>query len=247
MSQVEIKILGEDGILIRFEENISLKTNLKVQDLKNFLFNEKIPGIKELIPSYRSLLVLYDPNKISYEDLKEILSKFQYKKKFFYIKRKRVFEIPAYFGSDLGIDLPYVSKYHNLSEEKAIKILLKKIYYVYMFGFLPGFIYLGGLPKILYTPRLDSPRVSVPKGSIGIGGEQLGIYSISSPGGFRIVGLTYINLIEIENEIKNKIKEGDFVRFKRISKDDFLKNYKEEIKFLWQEFWKKAFIQQFKI
>lgn len=233
MSQVEIKILGEDGILIRFEEKINIKTNLKVQNLKKFLLNEKIPGIKELIPSYRSLLVLYDPDKISLRDLKEIVSKFQYKKHFFYVKRKKVFEIPAYFGIDLGIDLPFVSKYHNLSEEKVIKILLRKIYYVYMFGFLPGFIYLGGLPKILHTPRLESPRVSVPRGSIGIGGEQLGIYSISSPGGFRIVGLTYLNLIEIENEIKSWIKEGDFVRFKRISKDEFLKNYKEEIKFLW--------------
>lgn len=232
MSQFEIKILGEDGILVRFEEKISFKTNFKVQNLKNFLLNENVTGIKELIPSYRSLLVLYDPTKISYEDLKEILLKFQYKKEIIYIKRKRVFEIPAYFGSDLGIDLPYVAKYHNLSDEKVIKILLKKIYYVYMFGFLPGFIYLGGLPKVLYTPRLESPRVSVPKGSIGIGGEQLGIYSISSPGGFRIIGLTNLNLIEIENEIKTKIKEGDFVRFKRISKDEFLKNCKEEIRFL---------------
>ncbi|MDI6860932.1 MAG: 5-oxoprolinase subunit PxpB [Caldisericia bacterium] len=232
MSQVEIKILGEDGILVRFEERIDININLKVQKLKEFLLNKDIKGIKELIPSYRSLFILYDPFKISFSELKEEILKFKYKKEFFFIKRKKIFEIPAYFGSDFGVDLPYVARYHNLSEEEVIKILHNKIYYVYMYGFLPGFIYLGGLPKILHTPRLESPRVSIPKGSIGIGGEQLGIYGVRSPGGFRIVGLTYFSLIDISNDIKSFIKEGDFIRFKKISKDDFLKNYKEEIRFI---------------
>lgn len=232
MSQVEIKILGEDGILIRFEEKIDIKTNLKVQKLKEFLLNKNINGIKELIPSYRSLLILYDPTKISFLDLKDVITKFKFKKEFLFIKRKKIIEIPAYFGSEFGIDLPFVAKFHNLDEEDVIKILIKRIYYVYMYGFLPGFIYLGGLPKKLHTPRLDSPRISIPKGSIGIGGEQLGIYGVTSPGGFRIVGLTYLNLINIDKELKIVLNEGDFVRFKIVSKDEFLKNYKEEIKFI---------------
>ncbi|MCX8095454.1 MAG: 5-oxoprolinase subunit PxpB [Caldisericia bacterium] len=232
MSQVDIRPLGEDGLLIRFEEKINIKTNLKVQNLKNLLLIEKVEGIKELIPSYRSLLVIYDPLKISYFDLKDKILKFSIKKNRFSIKRKKIFVIPAYFGSDICSDLKYIANFHNLNEEKIIKILLKKVYYVYMYGFLPGFIYLGGLPKILHTPRLESPRILVPKGSIGIGGEQLGIYGIKSPGGFRIIGLTYFDLIEINEEIKIKIKEGDFVKFKRISKEDLIKNYRDEIRFI---------------
>lgn len=232
MSQVEVNFLGEDGILVRFEEKIDLKTNLKVQALKKNLLDENIEGIIELIPSYRSLLILYDPNKISYELLKEKILKLSKRNINIHYKKRKIYEIPAYFGSDLGLDLKFVASFHKLSEEEVIKKLLKRVYYVYMYGFLPGFIYLGGLPKILHTPRLESPRILVPKGSIGIGGEQLGIYGIPSPGGFRIIGLTYIDLIKIEKDIKIEIKEGEFVRFKRVSKDEFLKNYNGEIKFI---------------
>lgn len=236
MSQVDLKPLGDDGILVRFEEKILVKTNLKVQSLLNSLSKESIKGIKEFVPSYRSLLIFYNPLEISFDDLKEkILNSLDKKEKIF-IKKKKIVEIPAYFGKDLAPDLDFVSKYHNLSDEKIINILLKKIYYVYMYGFLPGFIYLGGLPKILHTPRLDSPRILIPKGSIGIGGEQLGIYSLPSPGGFRIIGFTYLNLFEIDENLRVKISEGDFVKFRRVSKDEFLKNYDGEIKFLWLKF-----------
>lgn len=236
MSQVDLKPLGDDGILVRFEEKISVKTNLKVQSLLNFLSKENIKGIKEFVPSYRSLLIFYNPLEISFDDLKEKILNSLNKKEKIFIKKKKIVEIPVYFGKDLAPDLDFVSKYHNLSEEKIINILLKKIYYVYMYGFLPGFIYLGGLPKILHTPRLDSPRILIPKGSIGIGGEQLGIYSLPSPGGFRIIGFTYLDLFEVNENLKIKISEGDFVKFRNVSKDEFLKNYDGEIKFLWLKF-----------
>ncbi len=232
MSQVDIKEFGDSGILIRFEEKILVETNLKVHSLLNSLSKEKIKGVKEFIPSYRSLLVVYNPLEISFLDLKEMILNFLNKKEKIFIKRKRIIEIPAYFGSDLAPDLVFVSKYHNLKEEEFIKILIKSPYFAYMYGFLPGFIYLGGLPKILHTPRLESPRVLIPKGSIGIGGEQLGIYSLPSPGGFRIIGFTYLDLFELSENLKVKIKEGDFVKFKRVSRDDFLKNYIGVIKFL---------------
>lgn len=232
MSQVDIRELGDSGVLIRFEEKISIKTNSKVHFLLNSLSNKKIQGIEEFVPSYRSLLIFYNPLEISFDDLKEKILNSLNKKEKVFIKRSKIIEIPAYFGKDLAPDLDFISKYNNLNEEKIINILLKKIYYVYMYGFLPGFIYLGGLPKILHTPRLDSPRVLIPKGSIGIGGEQLGIYSLSSPGGFRIIGFTYLNLFEIDENLKVKISEGDFVKFRRVSKNEFLKNYDGEIKFL---------------
>lgn len=231
MSQVEIKPLGDDGILIRFKEEISIKINRLVQNLKEFVSNSNLQGFKELVPSYRSLLIFYDPFTISFDKFKEnLINLLKEKKKIRKMKRK-VIEIPVYFGNEVSIDLPYIAKIHNLSEEDVIKILLKGVYYVYMYGFLPGFIYLGGLPKILKTPRLESPRVLIPKGCIGIGGEQLGIYSISSPGGFRIFGITYLELFEANENLKIKISEGDFIKFKRVSKDEFIKNYKGEIKF----------------
>ncbi len=232
MSQVDIIEFGDSGILIRFEEKISVKTNLKVHSLLNSLSKEKIKGVKEFIPSYRSLLVVYDPLEITFLDLKETILNSLNKKEKISIQRKVIVEIPAFFGSDLAPDLDFVSKYHNLKEDETIKILIKRPYFVYMYGFLPGFIYLGGLPKILHTPRLDSPRVLIPKGSIGIGGEQLGIYSLPSPGGFRIVGFTYLDLFDVNENLKIKIKEGDFVKFKKVTKDYFLKNYIGDIKFL---------------
>lgn len=227
----EVKTLGDNGILIRFEEKIDININKKVNILKDTILNEKIEGILELIPSYRSLLIIYDPLKITFNELKDKILKLSFRRGVLTLKRKRVIKISAYFGSDFAIDLPYVARYHNIDEEKVIKILLKGVYFVYMYGFYPGFIYLGGLPKILHTPRLDTPRVHIPKGSIGIGGEQLGIYSFPSPGGFRIIGLTYENLISLNDKIEVKIKEGDFVRFERVSKEKFLKNYDGEIRF----------------
>ncbi len=231
MSQVEIKPLGDDGILIRFKEEISIKINRLVQNLKEAILIRNIQGVKELVPSYRSLLIFYDQFIISFDELNEILINLLKEKKKIRKREKKVFEIPVYFGNEVSVDLPYIAKIHNLSEEDVIKILLKRVYYVYMYGFLPGFIYLGGLPKILKTPRLESPRVLIPKGSIGIGGEQLGIYSISSPGGFRIFGITYLDLFEVNENLKVKISEGDFIKFRRVSKDEFIKNYKVEIKF----------------
>lgn len=227
----EVKVIGDNGILVRFEEKIDININKKVNILKENLLNEKIEGVVELVPSYRSLLIIYDPTKISYLKLKDKVLKLSLKEEDVTFKTKRVIKLPAYFGSDLAIDLTYVAKYHNIPEQKVVKTLLKRIYFVYMYGFYPGFIYLGGLPKILHTPRVSTPRINIPKGSIGIGGEQLGIYSLNSPGGFRIVGFTYENLIILNKKIEPKIKEGDFIKFEKVSKECFLKNYYGDLRF----------------
>ncbi|MCG9748533.1 5-oxoprolinase subunit PxpB [Shewanella sp. Isolate8] len=125
----------------------------------------------------------------------------------------RTIEIPVSYGGEAGPDLHTVAKYHSLSPEELIKLHSQACYRVFFVGFQPGFAYLDGLPETLHTPRLATPRLEVPAGSVGIGGEQTGIYPLASPGGWQIIGQTKEVLFDPKREHPNLLKPGDRVRF----------------------------------
>ena len=133
----------------------------------------------------------------------------------------RLVEIPVCYGGDFGEDLGFVAAHGGLTEEEVIRIHSGRDYRIYMLGFLPGFPYLGGLDSRLFTPRLSAPRVKIPAGSVGIGGEQTGIYPLESPGGWQLIGRTPLTLFSPERGGALPYKPGDRIRFVPISPQEY--------------------------
>lgn len=214
-------LAGDKGLLVEFGAAIDPEINRKVRDV--FLSFEKIQidGVTEVIPTYRSILISYDPFHINVEKLKkEILDRENELDKW-EIPPPETIEIPVVYGNDFGPDLDFVAKYNKLTPEEVIQIHTSGTYLIYMIGFTPGFPFLGGLSEKLFTPRLENPRQLVPAGSVGIANNQTGIYPIDSPGGWRLIGKTPIRLYDPTSSPPILLKAGNYLRFKRISEKEF--------------------------
>ena len=134
--------------------------------------------------------------------------------------------IPVCYGGDFGPDLAFVAKHAGLTEAEVIRRHTGRDYRIYMLGFLPGFPYLGGLDPRLFTPRLQNPRTAIPAGSVGIGGEQTGIYPVASPGGWQLIGRTPLDLFDPERP--PRYAAGDCIRFTAITAEQFAKLAEKE-------------------
>lgn len=218
------RAMGDQGLLMEFENKISPEISRQIRSIMDTLEDQdyyRDLGIKELIPTYRSILLLFDPLKVDIGSLKKRLEEIV---KSINIKEegtKRIIVIPTYYGGDMGPDLPYVAQRAGISEEEVIKIHKKPDYLVYMLGFTPGFTYLGGLDPRIATPRLESSRLKIPAGSVGIADEQTGIYPIDSPGGWQLIGRTPVKLMIEENDPPVLVRAGDYIRFRRVSLDEY--------------------------
>jgi inhibitor of KinA len=170
------------------------------------------------------LLIIYKSSEIKFTDFKNELQSIYEENNFSadeLEKNKTIWEIPVCYDVEFGIDLPFLSAEKKLSIKELISIHSNAIYTVYGIGFLPGFLYLGGLSEKLHHPRRDTPRLEVPKGAVAIGGNQTGIYPQISPGGWQIIGKTPISVFDAKRELPCLIKPGDEIKFKSISKDEF--------------------------
>ena len=180
---LKIMPAGDRGMVAEFGNVISIQINDQVQQLKKCLSNEQIQGVLELQPTFRSLMIYYDPLKISYEELEKrvrILGSTETLKNH---KKKRILKIPCCYGARFGPDLRDMEKHTGLDRDEIIAIHSSVDYRIYMMGFLPGFVYLGGLDSRIEMPRLSTPRVKIPAGAVGIGGNQTGVYPVASQGG----------------------------------------------------------------
>lgn len=220
---MKYSIVGDCAISIEFGENISDEINNKIRTFNDILKSYKIEGIIETVPSFRSLLVYYDPSILYFDELIKIISNISISLKEENFSKKKIIEIPVCYDEEFGVDLNFVSDHTNLSLDEIIKSHSSKDYLIYMLGFLPGFAYLGGMDEKLITPRLESPRIKLEAGAIGIGGEQTGVYPLSSPGGWRIIGRTPIKPYDANREKPILYEAGDYIRFKKINKSDFYK------------------------
>lgn len=223
-----ILICGDKGIVVEFGNEISEECNKKVVNLYQVLKREGKPGILSMIPTYRSLLIKYDPLKISYEDLIKLLEESiargeEFTKEF----KPRVYEIPVAYGGEFGPDLEFVAQYNNLTTEEVIEIHSKPLYRIYMVGFTMGFAYLGGMSEKIATPRLENPRTEIKAGSVGIAANQTGIYPLSSPGGWRIIGRTPVKLYDPEREQPILFEAGNYIKFVPITEEEYYKIEKE--------------------
>lgn len=213
----DIVILSESAVIIAFEQILDERINHWVAHIANQLNAEPFSGFIELVPAYASLAVYFNPvitRKLGksivdflYEKLSKLLKDNHLIEHHF---NNNVVEIPVIYD---GEDLSYVCNQTGLSKNELIKLHTEPLYRVYMLGFLPGFAYLGGMNKRLAVPRRDSPRLKVAAGSVGVAGEQTGVYPVESPGGWQLIGQTAIELFSTSEIQVSLLKQGDYVRF----------------------------------
>jgi KipI family sensor histidine kinase inhibitor len=207
---------GEDGIRIIFGDTIDLETNKTIRRYYFFLKSLHLQEIIDIIPSFRSCLIHFDRDLTSYQALFSLLTEKEKEVETIDAPEPATHEIPVLYGGEYGPDMEFVVEYSGLTKNEVIEIHTSTLYTVYTVGFIPGFPYLGTLDKRLYVPRLDTPRVKVPEGSVGLAQLQTGIYTFESPGGWRIIGNTNIKLFDYTKAPYSLLKIGDKVRFVRI-------------------------------
>lgn len=204
---------GDKSLVVEFGNEISKVINRKIRGMMIVLGDQKIRGIAELVPTYRSLTVYYDPLVITFNELCGIISDAEKNLSTLVLPSPQVVEIPTIYGGDFGPDLEFVAQHNKLSVDEVIRIHTSTDYLIYMLGFTPGFTYLGGMSEKISTPRLKTPRTKIPKGSVGIAGNQTGMYPIDSPGGWQLIGRTPLPLYDPSQEIPVMLRAGDYVRF----------------------------------
>ena len=214
--------LGDGALTIDFGNEISVRLNNRVLKLAGFFTGNSFAGFEEIVPAYSSLTIFYDVLKVR-RNFPEFATAFEAVKSFaenalensdnLQIKEPRLIKIPVCFDRGFALDLDFVAASNNLSPEKVVEIFLGKTYRVFMLGFLPGFSYMGEVDERIVTPRKQTPRTKVPKGSVGIAGKQTGIYSLASPGGWQIIGKTNIELFTPEADTPTFLRAGDSVQF----------------------------------
>lgn len=219
---MRFRIAGESGLVVELGAGISVRTNTRVRALGLALEQAGIPGLAEVVPTYRSLAIYYDPMVLDVDELKARVIELTGRLKDIPLPPPRTVELPTVYGGVYGPDLSFVAEHTRLTEAEVIRLHSRPLYHVYALGFTGGFAYLGGLPARLATPRRDSPRLRVPEGSVGIGGKQTGAHPMETPGGWRIIGRTCAPLFDISKEPPTPVEPGDKIRFVPISEAEYL-------------------------
>ena len=213
--------VGDRGLLMELSETINEVTNQRIRALCDSLQICAPKGVVEVIPTYRSLIVTYDPVRTTPEPIRRYLSALASMLEETSGSKPNVVEIPVCYGGELGRDLSFVAEHNGLSPKEVIQIHSEPLYPVYMLGFTPGFPYLGGLSEKIHTPRLATPRTKVAAGSVGIANNQTGIYPIESPGGWQLIGRCPIRLFDLDRKHPFLIRAGDLLRFTPISEAEY--------------------------
>lgn len=212
---------GDMGIRIQLSTKISPEVNQWIRSFSLLLEKEKLPGVVEWIPTYTAITLFYDPCVISYTEVANKLMEIRTKLEKVDLPPAEIIHIPTCYGGEKGPDLRVVAEHNGLSEEEVIQIHCGSNYLIYMMGFTPGFPYLGGMSPQIATPRLSAPRAKVPAGSVGIAGEQTGIYSMETPGGWQLIGKTPVPLYDQHQETPILLKAGNYLKFVPISEEEF--------------------------
>lgn len=217
----QIKIAGDQSILVDFGDEIDEKLNRTAYLLAKLIDEHCSNNIYETILGYTTVLIHYDPLKMTYDQLEMKVKQFIKKIDITESKNETIVEIPVLYGSDFGPDLQGVAQHNNLTMDDVIQIHTRPIYDVYFLGFSPGFPFLGGMSDKIRTPRLANPRTHINAGSVGIANNQTGIYSVNSPGGWQIIGHTPLQLYEPQKDWPFLLSPGDQLKFKSITKEQY--------------------------
>ena len=218
---------GDKAVVMEFGNEISKDINAKIRNVVKSVEEANIDGIVELLPTYRSLMIMYDPLKIEYSELILTLDSMSSKQVDNEEEKIKIVEFPTVYGGEYGPDINFVAEHNNITVDEVIKIHTGTDYLVYMMGFTPGFTYLGGMSDKIVTPRLASPRTKIPAGSVGIAGAQTGMYPSETPGGWQLIGRTPLKLYDSDKEPPVMLSAGDYVRYVSVSEEEYLEIKKQ--------------------
>ena len=221
MNSIRILLTGDTSLSVEFGNAINEAINHDIRAYKIALEKADIPGIVETVPTYRSLMVHYDPSVIRYGELRKKLETLLGEMDEIVIPPSPVLEIPVLYGGEMGPDLPFVAENAGMSEEEVITIHSGTEYLIYMLGFTPGFTYLGGMSEKIAAPRLKQPRVKIPAGSVGIAGTQTGVYPIDSPGGWQLIGRTPVKMYDPDREVPILPEAGQYIKFFPVTQEEY--------------------------
>lgn len=218
----EFILCSESSFILSFGSTIDPLVSQEVQKAYQTLKKANVEGIYEIIPSYASLFISFDVIRYSAEEAFFCVNQVIKEAKDLDEREQRIITIPTYYGTEVGLDLELLAEEKGLSVEAIIGLHVKEIYSVYAIGFAPGFAYMGEIDTALATARLSNPRKMVPKGSVSIADRQTAVYPMKSPGGWKILGRTPTAMFDVTYEGLSLLHVGDKVRFKPISKEEFL-------------------------
>lgn len=216
-----LRLVGDEGLLVEYGDAIDPEINRKVRVMAAALKQKPLEHVREVIPTYRSLLICYDSLHTGPRRVQEHLARLEEDLERIEIPPPRTVTIPVCYGGELGPDLEFVCGHTGLSQEEVVSRHSGADYQIYMIGFTPGFPFLGGMDPALATPRLETPRTLVPAGSVGIANQQTGVYPIDSPGGWRLIGRTPLRLFDPGRDDPFLYRAGDRIRFEPISRREY--------------------------
>jgi KipI family sensor histidine kinase inhibitor len=208
-------------VCVDLGEEITVELNNRVRALEYLIQQKGVPGIVETVPTFSALLVYYDPTVVDYQSVCAVITELAPRADTSVLPPPRTVEIPCCYDRELGLDLEAAAVRLGLSVPELVELHATARYHLYFIGFTPGLPYMTGHPERIHLPRLETPRTSVPAGSVGIGGSQCCIYSVDSPGGYWILGCTPLRLYDPQAADPVLLRAGDRVRIRPIDRAEF--------------------------
>ena len=221
MSGFRIVPAGESAVIVEFEDRIDPAVNARVIALADGLQAAAIAGVRDVVPTFRSVAVYFDPLRTEYDAVLAAIEREGGRSAAAGVDRRTPIRIPVCYGGDLGPDLPNVAAFAKMSEHDVVALHASRIYRVFMLGFVAGFAYMGIVDGRIAMPRHSTPRVRVPLGSVGIAGVQTGIYPAETPGGWQLIGRTPVKPFDPARAEPFLMKPGDSVQFAPIDRCDY--------------------------
>jgi inhibitor of KinA len=220
-SEPRVVPLGDSALLVKFEERIDRAINERCIALAEALDGRRIAGVRDVVPAYHTVGVYFDPLRTDRLRLERELHAIIRMPPPDAADLRPAIRVPVCYGAADGPDLADVARFAGCSPEEVVALHTEAVYRVFMLGFSPGFAYLGSVEPRIAAPRRATPRIAVPAGSVGIAGQQTGIYPSETPGGWQLVGRTPLRMFDLQRTAPSVLRAGDRVQFFAIGRDEW--------------------------
>jgi inhibitor of KinA len=221
MSTFRIVPAGDSAMIVEFEDRIDAAVNARALAVAGRLQAQPVAGVRDVVPTYRSVAVYFDPLQTSHDVLMARLEREAVHAVPEATPARDVIRIPVCYGGELGPDLADVAAFGGITESAAVDLHVGVTYRVFMLGFMPGFAYLGIVDGGIAAPRREAPRVRVPRGAVGIAGSQTGVHPVEAPSGWQLIGRTPVKPFDPTRAEPFLMKPGDSVRFYQVERPEF--------------------------